>query len=418
MIFIGNPHFVDHGNIIHLESQVVDEKAGIKGNCYFSADQEYGDFLCTETADAFVLGLLLPALQSNQDIVVDGQLSERLYYNLSNFVINVLAKAFGYQEIKIKPSQLTVLQHNPQAVGTGCSLGVDSFSTILKHTAEDCPPSFKLTHLAYFNVGAHGEKNSADSREAYFRDLGKVREFAKVIDLPVVAMESNLPFFYTNYSYNFNQTHVLRNMSMVLAMQKLFKRYIYSSGYPATEIHLSGIDPTYMETMLLPAISTENTELITGDPALSRSAKAKIICDDKLVQKYLYVCCRDLVLNNEMYSGPWANVKSGSKRNCSRCDKCLRTLLIFDALNKIDLYADIFDPPPSSTLRTLYMAKVLGLKKRSYVFQDLYQFAVAEKYPIRLSARILSLIFRFRLNELFYRIAGVLRNKPRIKTNT
>jgi hypothetical protein len=411
MIKVDRPFIQTLDDKVYLKAHITDEQAGFENDCYYVTDPEYGNYFCEEVADAFVIGLLLPALQSNQDIIVNAPMSEKLYYNLCNTVIYTLSKAFGYKEIKVIPEKLISLNVDSFAVGTGCSLGIDSFSTILQHTSDDCPQSYKLTHLAFFNVGAHGEKNIDEARKSYQKDLVQIKDFSNVIKLPLITLESNLAIFYSNYNYNFNQCHVIRSMSMVLSMQKLFKKYMYSSGYPASEIHLSGSDPTYMETMLLPALSTENTELIVGDPDLSRTEKARIICDNELVQRYLYVCCKDLVINNNIYYGPWINFHDTHKRNCSSCDKCLRTLLILDILGKLEQYDELFDIPTYHSLKKLFIAKVIGLKNKSFVFKDLYNLTIKEKFKIPFISRVLSLIYKFRINELFYSLAEKIKKQ-------
>ena len=405
MIRIDKPFIQKLNDKVYLTAHVTDEQAGFENDCYYSTGPEYGKYLCHDVADAFVIGLLLPALQSNQDIIVNAPLSEKLYYNLCNTVIYTLSKAFGYKEIKIIPEKIIQMTVDSFAVGTGCSLGVDSFSTILQLTSDDCPPAYKLTHLTFFNVGSHGEKEIEKVTESYNKDLVQINAFANEIKLPLISLESNLAIFYSAYTFDFNQCGLVRNMSMVLSMQKLFARYIYSSGYPVSEIQLSGLDLAKMEAMLLPALSTESTELIVGGPNLSRTAKAKLIVDNPLVQKYLYVCCKDLVVNNNLYYGPWVNITNSQKRNCSGCDKCLRTMLILDSLGKLGQYDELFEIHKYHSLKKLFMAKVVGLRNKSYVFKDLYNFVLIEKYKISLISRVLSLIYKFRLNELFYRLA-------------
>lgn len=408
MIIIGKPFIKTSDGNTYLKAKISDAKAGCEAECFYKVDKAYCDYLCAEVADAFVVGLLLPAIASGQDIIVEAPISEKLYYNLHHTVIFAMSQAFNGTDIKVIPEKLIIPQIEPWAVGTGCSLGVDSFSTMLDHLSDECPESYKLTHLAYFNVGAHGDKDSAGARTAYLNDLKMVREFADEVKLPLIAMDSNLPEFYRHGNFDFRQTCLTRNMSMVLALQKLFKRYIYSSSYPVTEVKLSSKSISSMETVLLPALSTEKTELIVGDPNLSRTGKIGMICKNTLVRKHLYVCLRDSVINNNMYCGPWINKNVHEKRNCSRCDKCLRTLLILDILDELDNYSELFDSFAPKTLRLFYMAKILGTKSRNYGSDDLYRFAVKKKYKISVWAWVLSVLYRFRLNDAYYSIAKIL----------
>ncbi len=45
MIRLGRPYIDSTGSVTRLVSHVVDEKAGLEGDCHFSAEQEYGKFL-------------------------------------------------------------------------------------------------------------------------------------------------------------------------------------------------------------------------------------------------------------------------------------------------------------------------------------------------------------------------------------
>ncbi len=402
MITIDKTYIEAVNEKVYLKAVITDEHNKLNEICYFVTQKEYGKYFCDEVSDAFITGLLLPALQSNQDIVVNGAMSEKLFFNLSNTIIFLLGKAFNYKPIKIIPDKLVKMDFKPFAVGTGCSLGIDSFSTIIKHTADNCPESYKLTHLTYFNVGAHGEVETEKVNDSFQNDLIKVKDFAKEVQLPLLTVESNLPDFYRNYNFNFNQTHVIRNMSMVLTLQKLFKKYIYSSGYPVSEIHLSAIDPTYMEGILQPNLSTENTDLIVGGPNLSRAEKAIEILDNEVVKKHLYVCVKDLAINNKMILGPWVKINDNDKRNCSGCDKCLRTMLVFDIVGKLDDYAEVFNLAKYHSLKKLFMAKVVGMRNKSFVFRDVFDMAINEKYKISLISRFLSVFYSLKINEMVY----------------
>lgn len=402
MIIIEKPYIEVVNEKVYLKAFITDEKKKLNEICYFVTQKEYGKYFCDEVADAFVTGLLLPALQSNQDIKINGAMSEKLYFNLTNTLVFLLGKAFGYEPVKIIPNNLVVLDFKAFAVGTGCSLGVDSFSTIIKHTAEACPESFKLTHLTYFNVGAHGENETEQVNKSFQRDLEKIKDFAKEVQLPLLTVESNLPDFYRSYIFNFNQTHVIRNMSIVLTLQKLFRKYIYSSGYPVSEIHLSAVDPTYMEGVLQPNLSTETTELIVGGPNLSRAEKAIELIGNSLVKKYLYVCVKDLAINNKMILGPWVKINEIDGSNCSGCDKCLRTMLVFDIIGKLDDYAEVFNLNKYHSMKRLFMAKVIGMRNKSFVFKDVYNIAILYKYNISAISRLLSVFYSLKINELFY----------------
>ena len=124
--------------------------------CYFEFDKKYKNYLCDVRSDAFVMGLLTTAMENDMDIEFESPLSERLYYQLTTYYIPMVAKNnSNYPMYNIKiigPTDNTVIS-NMKAVATGCSGGVDSFYTIAKHSSNDIPKSFKITHIIYSSSG-------------------------------------------------------------------------------------------------------------------------------------------------------------------------------------------------------------------------------------------------------------------------
>lgn len=408
MIIIEKPYTAFQNEKVFLRALITDEQNGLKEECYYVTNQEYGKYFCDEIADAFVIGLLLPALQSNQDIIVKGALSERLYFNLCNTIVFSLSEAFKYQAIRILPQRLVNIDFKSFAVATGCSLGIDSFATILKHTSDQVPKNYRLTHLAIFNAGAYGEKDLSKVKLSFQNDLNELIEFSNEINMPLVSIESNLAYFYTSTSFDYNQTNVIRIVSTILSIQKLFKKYIFSSSYPLQQHTISALNLAYFQSILLPSFSTTNTEIIDGEPYLTRCEKTSIIADNELVRKHLHVCLRDLVLNDLMPIGPWVNLNS-DKRNCSGCEKCLRTLVTLDILDKLQYFNKVFDLQKYRSLRKLYFAKIIGLKNRDYFSNDIYKLAKSRKFKMPLLSRTLSFLYKLRLIDIYYNVVSKIK---------
>ncbi|MHC4845115.1 MAG: hypothetical protein ACYTCU_03035 [Planctomycetota bacterium] len=106
-----------------------------------------------------------------------------------------------------------------------------------------------------------------------------------------------------------------------------------------------------------PLWSSERVSVVhTGDEC-RRAEKLLRIADEPLVQRHLRVC--------------WKS--EGGTLNCSRCDKCLLTMLVLDRAGKLGAF-EVFEPPRSlaRALRalpsTIYVCTVAGLLEQDLPF--------------------------------------------------
>ena len=154
MIRIGKPYLssVDGSNRTRLCSVVLFDNE--PREIYYEVNRQFSEYLCTERADAFLLGLLPYAMVLGLDIDVEGEISERLYFQLSGLFIPALASYTKYfKRIDISCSLNHDTLPTAGAIGTGFSGGVDSFYTICNNM-NNSTPNYNLTHLSFVNVGA------------------------------------------------------------------------------------------------------------------------------------------------------------------------------------------------------------------------------------------------------------------------
>ena len=405
MIKISQPKIERINGNYSLVSHIIDEKQLIETDVYYTVPEEYGEYLTYEVADTYVVGCLLPAVLYNQDIVVEGAMSERLYYNLSNSVLYILSLIYN-NKIKIHVKKLVHTDFNGTGVGCGCSLGVDSFAAMLQHISsmekESCntPHSYRITHLTYFNVGAMGYVDLNKAKASYDKDIQMVLSFAKEVGLPVVRLESNFSVFYKDF--DFDASGDLRNFSAALSLQKLFGKYLYGSSFPIADFKFDKGQTGYYESLLAPLISTESTEIVIANPDMSRIDKTKYILDNHLAQKYLYVCWKEII-SNRWPDSEVARVKD-LHLNCSRCDKCKRTLLAIDLLGKLTQFKDIFDIQYWEKTKDSYIAKVIIQKNDNAFYKDLYALMREVKY--KRSGKVRRELLKQRIKRSFVWRAG------------
>ena len=401
MIRIGRPVIETSPEKVVLKSFIQNEGEGINEWLWYAVEPEYGQYLCDEVADAFVLPMILRATRSKQDIVVEAPMSEKLLYNLQNAVLYAASKSTPYFEPyvanahrycpKIECEHPVVMDFQGKAVGTGCSLGIDSFMVLYEHYLEpQCPDSYKVTHLTFFNVGAMGSDACAATTESFKRDGERIHRFADKIGLPLVFGDSNVHIFYPEH--DFNWSHTYRNMGMVLALQKLFGKYLYASGYDIMSFGFDHHDSAQYESFLLPHLSTESTDLISANTTMKRSEKVSCIAKNKVVQENLYVCLREQSENDRGRGGNIEN--SSQKLNCGHCMKCERTMLQLDILGLLPQYAEIFDTRGWEKRKDKYVGMVLAYRKEDYWYEDLYHSMIVNKYPISFKARLRGMLYK------------------------
>lgn len=412
MIHISKPYIEERDGKTFLISNIKNELENKDINVFFAVEPEFANYLCYEQADAFVVPMLLRAIVTGQDIEVEAPLSEKLLHNLQYGVVYALTKSIN-ENIKY-PNDVPTLEqtfkkyinyrkrepiqviskgkssydYKGNAVGTGCSLGVDSFSVIKKYLLDDdCMPNYRLTHFACFNVGAFGTHNTESTRSSFYREVNRIKQFAQKLNLPVVAVDTNLHEFYPELSFNWSNAFL--NMGCVLALQKLWNKYIFASDFSCDNFEFDIFWNAKYTPFLLPHLCTESTELINGDMEKSRSAKVNYIMNDDMVKQNLNVCLKEQYINN---NNRHRDTKS-NYINCGYCEKCLRTILQLEIYGKLEEYKDIIDLSEWQYLKPYYLGKVIACRKENMMYDDILN-TITSEYHIPLFSKIYAKIYK------------------------
>lgn len=322
MITIGKPYIESVEGKVRLCSVV--NYDGTDEVIWYGVEEKYSKYLCVERADAFLLAFLPYAMAFKKDIKIEFAVSEKLYYQLNHYYIPSLAKFSNYYSaIKIECDYLDSTDYvNKQSAGvaTGFSGGVDSFFTVLKHL--NCKEeSFRLTHLTFFKVGATGSFGGEGADSTYRIRVQQFQEYIQSTGLEFVAIESNISE-HAKMSYNY--IHTFRSMSAVLALQKLFRIYYYSSTATVGDFSFNVVDCANFDSFNLSNFTVEGIHMYSVGLDCERLDKQRFIQDYSETYKYLNVCNREAM-------------------NCSRCEKCLRTMAGFHCLGTLDKYSHVFD---------------------------------------------------------------------------
>ena len=343
---------------------------GIKSELFYQLDTQYSELL-TDTCDAALVGLLLPAMALGEDIHVDGVISEQLFHNLSidyQFVAKTIIPHLNF--IKIIPEQVSrYTQKSDNMVMTGFSGGIDSYSVIADHFySNSVSESFKITHLLYNNIGSHGK--GENPTKLFLDRYERLLPFAQKMSLPFVMVHSNLDFFYDGFS--FEETHTPRNVSVAL----LFKdcaRFLYASAYSYLQASVREKDSAgHSDSITLSLLSTESTVCQSVGSSMTRVEKTIKVATVPLSYQSLDVCVEDQ-----------------KKGNCSKCWKCLRTLLTLELIGSINLYRDVFDLDVYNQNKGWYIRKILR-DKHDVFSQEILSFANSKSFNFPFSYKVRS----------------------------
>ena len=292
---------------------------------WFEVDNEYKDFLCVERDDAYLIGVLSFAMRNNHNILCKTPITDELLYKIETILIPSLCKyGKALHNISIEAETLAPIQSG-FAVGTGCSCGVDSFSSIVNHNKSHYP-NLDLTHLCINNVGAFNECYQSYGIDAVKDERYRItRNVAEEIGLPLIVTDSN---FTEEIPMNHLLTHTYSSCFAVYILQKLWAKYYYSSSgidYSGFSLEDNDIkDCAYYELLSLQCFSTSGLQIYSEGGEKDRLEKTRDIIGFRIAQEHLHVCIQR----------PY---------NCGNCSKCLRTLLSLDVLNSLDKFKDSFD---------------------------------------------------------------------------
>lgn len=342
---------------------------GLNKEIFFETEEQFGQYLTHEVADAFVVAAMLPALVAGEDIEVP-RVSSDLAYHFDTLSF-LLSKVFDCPPIRLHAGEVVDPDFKPYAVGTGFSGGVDSFCTYIRHTSDPCPESKRITHLALFNVGAYGN-DYAHTSTAFHNDLKRARAFAEDVGKPLVPLDSNISAIYTHEKlFHYSSRLFFCISSGILALQKLFKVYLVSSSGTIDDMKLERSDQDFYAAGLIQRLSTAHTNILIAEHDLDRVQKTKMLVSNPLVSKHLYVCASET--SNEKRG---TSFKRDTAPNCTECFKCLRTIGTFDLLGVADDFSTRFDLKKWEARREQFYVDVYLKKNSDHFMKEIWDLFV------------------------------------------
>lgn len=203
--------------------------------------------------------------------------------------------------------------------------------------------------------------------------------------------------------------YIQNTISCVLALQKLFGKYIFSSGYnAANDVGVFPVDSSHAESMFVPLLGNHNVEVILFPVFWSRVEKTDYISRHALTKKYLDVCWKVQLANLSYHERKY--LLSTEKVNCGWCDKCMRTLLTLEVLGRIDDFDGSFDLGNYYKHRDEFLNNVFSQFKNNPYYQEIIDLIfqrgfqvprkIIMKYKIRKSMLFNGMLPLYRIGRL------------------
>lgn len=388
MIIIGKPYLTHTSDKVRLNADIT---IGITQHVmYYEVEKRYEESLVIERSDSFFVGLLPYALSKGDSIQSEAPISEKLMYQVQNHLLPGLHKYGEMSLIDVTAETTSKKLNTQEAVGTGFSGGVDSFYTLASHLDSQIK-GFKVTHLTFLNVGSHGDFGGEEARKLFNERSQLAKDYSKEMDMELILIDSNISEI-VNMTYI--KSHTFRSLAAILALQKLFHVYYYSSGYDLNHFEITKEDTAAYDLLNMHVLSTEDISFYSTGSTTTRLEKVQYIADYKPSYEFLNVC-------------------QVSEHNCGTCEKCRRTMLELYATSNLDKYENVFDVQKFHKNRSNRLGYLLFQKgKKDY--QEVLEKIKEENIVISPVVYLHFLLFRFKnlfreqeqIKRVYFRLKG------------
>ncbi len=301
-------------------------------NVFFRCDQP----VLSDNYEALLSCALLPAMSAQSNLIVEGEVSQRLITNLPLLQEKYSLWNRSLERIEILKA-IPVIRASTanKKIATFFSGGVDSFYTLLKNQEE-------ITDIVF----VHGFDIQLEHREYRNRISKNINNIAKHFGKHLIEIETNLRDFldlFIKYpKWGWNIALVIAGHLLHPFLDKLYEPI----GYNRLDLFPSG-------SRLIPYWSTEGFGFYQDGVEVFRTEKVDFLSTHDFVLENLRVCHK----------------KPSTTLNCGKCEKCIRTMISLEAagaLDKCSTFANGID-----------MERVLNLdavneNRRTYLRQNLY----------------------------------------------
>lgn len=313
---------------------------------FFAVENKDQSALDDLSYDAFLIGGLFTFMKEGGTLKIKGGISERLYFHLQHYFMKALIQGFPYLKmIEIQPDYfVTAENYQPKQNITGVSGGIDSFYTILRKQNQEATKEFQLNALVRF----------VPQRPDYFengRSQENAEEISQHLGLPLIQLWTNLLTFVEVPFVGFSSYY---NIACIHSVKKTVNKYYLASGGVVEEFSLSPTDSSAYDPLIIQHLASETLDIFCDDFYTSRLEKTEFISQFLVAQQFLDVCL---------------NEKRLERKNCSKCDKCIRTMWQLETLGALNNFSGVFDVPQFQKNKKAYLGYLwYGYRRKGQLY--------------------------------------------------
>lgn len=294
---------------------------------YFKVDKAHKDKIFAD-ASPFASALLVPAMRLNQNLIVKGNISEKLLQGMQKIMDEMLTWDIHLHKIKIIPDTVTKDTVKPAKTASFFTGGVDSFYTFLKHRESNVNSSKIDTFIIVkgFDIKLSDEK-------LWTATISNVNQIAKEAQVDVVVVETNIRekiesmlLWDFKWFYPWDYIH-----GCCLAAAGQIVRNAYSCIYIPSTFSVEEQLPWGSHMAIDKYWSTEQLTFVHDGSEVTRPEKIfSLVSKSEIALDHLKVCY----------------VNTNGALNCGVCEKCQRTMITFyiaGVLDKMKTFPHTFD---------------------------------------------------------------------------
>jgi len=298
----------------------------------------------SDGAETFLVASLLPAMRRGLALRTSSSVSPKLLQNLPR--VQEILHGWDKTLRPVAVAAETRISRNPSD-GVGCffSAGVDSFYTVLKH----CPRVTKLIFVHGFDVPL------ADTRQRATVVAG-VRRAAAELGKPLIEVETNLREM-SDLHVGWEYYHGAALASAALLLSHQFGEVLIPASHSYADLFPWGSHP-----LLDPLWGTEAISFVHDGCEVTRFEKVVQIASHAVALRHLRVC--------------WQNLDG--KYNCSRCEKCVRTMISLHIAGALRTCCTFDEPLELSQVAQIQLR---GASDRSFVLENLRAAEQSGRHP-------------------------------------